>query len=453
MHEMTPQKVTKHIVNSHPCVRDMCIPYNILITGYLYSMCIEEAIRITHIPSNILAMVKRYLIMYQQSSMYCGLESNLNTCLLTIPNAHSSKPMTVYNTAQMQQSEVQLRHTRPNHSISSFNKRKTSICTIHKTWLPMAKPLKEQLHLMMDLDDKYMKYSMVALIGGIDSSNTASASCHLCAFPENSATLPYTECFEFVLPSLPKAQYGLSSVYDKYNHRIYTMNPCTQYSTSIHCMDLNTNNMAWKEITNELWMSRSNTSVCMVDKGRFIAIIGGIGTGHKYKGRQTKGTELYAINANKSIKLSLMNRYSENGASVYNEDLHNIVMGDAIGFQLYDINKDRWCHLYDRYYNTLDIERHKPNIWISDSNPFIVYFSGFKTIEPEMYESSWIGSPHNGGQSSFMVERFDLREYAQKRVVRLRDISWNNLAHYNEILSFNPNTVNINCANVAHLSF
>eukprot|EP01083_Nonionella_stella_P043103 116331_1 len=69
--------------------------------------------------------------------------------------------------------------------------------------------------------------------------------------------------------------YGLSTIYDKYNNTIYTMNPSSHYSTDIWSLDFNAksiNDMSWNKITNKLLMSRSNTCICMVDKGRLLQL-------------------------------------------------------------------------------------------------------------------------------------------------------------------------------------
>lgn len=376
-----------------------------------------------------------------------------------------------------------------------------SICAINNTTLPL--PFLNMLkhgheHNMdnsMDTETTDNKYNISIFIGGNDielkhmsSKSLPSDECNICALPKNVSALQdinrmnksedlnlfsgsmrsstsdfvsnnnkardYKQMingFHFKFPSLPQPMYGLNTIYDKYHNKLYIMNPWNIYSTNIWCSDLNASNfqeLQWKKITNKLLMSRSNTSICMVDRGRFIAIMGGKGR-FQYRGIQTKGIELYSPDADKSIKLSLMNRFSENGASIYNEDLHNIILGDSVGFELYDINKDKWSHLYDRYYNTLVTDKYnkRPNLWISESNPFIVYTAGYKKIK---CKCKWTGEIDI---TNYCIERFDIREYTKKPIIQLKDVSWESLAHYNELLSFNTNVIETSNTQIAHFTF
>ena len=429
------------------------------------------------IPSNILTNVTNYY------GLDYGLRKDESLNLLSILNTSPTSQLKLLNVNHMKAYNVHMTninnaHTK-HHSIFGLDEQSKqdkhdhittnpSICSINNTSIPI--PFQTMLTNSKNITlssyhkmNNNIKASMVIFIGGtrysaIESKSVASIECNICAFPALHSALQISEkhrddkqiinAFNFTFPSLPQPMCGLSTIYDKYHNKIYTMNPWNKYSTNIWCCDLNVDqykDLKWKSITNKLQMSRSNTSICMVDRGRFIAIMGGKGRYH-HRGIQTKGMELYSEQCDKSIKLSLMNRFSENGASVYNEELHNIVVGDSIGFQLYDINKDEWYHLYDRYYNTLD-NKIKPKIWISDTNPFIVYLSGYKKIK---CQCKWTGEIDI---KNYCVERFDIREYRKKPILRLRDVSWESLAHYNELIYFDENVINTNNTKVASLAF
>eukprot|EP01084_Bolivina_argentea_P049467 90968_1 len=210
---------------------------------------------------------------------------------------------------------------------------------------------------------------------------------------------------------------GLSVTYDKYNNMIYAMNSqCSNNSTSVYSLDLNTKikgEFNWNEIKDGLLTIRHNTSVCMVDKGRFIAVIGG-NSMHSYK--ILKNTELYAVNTQTSIRLKMLRVGSRNAASIYSDTFHQIIMGSSNSFELYDINKDEWIHVFDRYWDRVDSNRNS-NIWISKFNPNIIFFSGFR----------------KSGRN-FIVERYDLRQKKELQII----MDKKEIAARDEILNLSP---------------
>ena len=467
------------------------------------------------IPSNILNEITNYcgIIDYGLSNQSLNLLSITNDTPLSqmkLVNVNEMKSYDVqinYMKAENASSKHYKHTQNMSHSSIPFLSlttmtRNPSICGINNIPLPL--PFQNMLKCDNLMDREYSKDPLIEnnkcnvsiFIGGNDfelnqlkpSKLLASDECNICAFPKSISALQdinrmnksedfnlfpksmrtsssdfasnnnkardYKQMingFHFKFPSLPQPMYGLNTIYDKYHNKLYAMNPWNIYSTNIWCSDLNASNfeeLQWNEITNKLLMSRSNTSICMVDRGRFIAIMGGKGR-FQYRGIQTKGIELYSPAANKSIKLSLMNRFSENGASIYNEDLHNIILGDSVGFELYDINKDKWYHLYDRYYNTLVTDKYnkKPNLWISESNPFIVYMAGYKKIK---CQCKWTGEID---ETNYCIEKFDIREYTKKPIVELKDVSWESLSKYNELLRFDTNIIKTTNTQITHLTF
>ena len=136
---------------------------------------------------------------------------------------------------------------------------------------------------------------------------------------------------------------------------------------NVYCVKFDDIDFKWKQI-GCLLNKRSNTSLCMVDNDRFIAILGGT---------LPKCAELYALNCNKSIRIRNMIQPMEYTKSIYHDKFHKIIVADRYnkGIQLYDINKDKWDiiqlqeNMDDNYIN---------DIFICNENPNYLYMIGNK---------------------------------------------------------------------------
>merc|ERR1711991_858403 len=94
----------------------------------------------------------------------------------------------------------------------------------------------------------------------------------------------------------------------------------------------------WKQCHKELRHKRTDTSACMVDRDKYIAILGGITNGYA---SANGAAELFAVNCGVSIDLAKMNKNKMNGSCEYNDKYHGIIAcgRDIVeGIELYDIN-------------------------------------------------------------------------------------------------------------------
>eukprot|EP01084_Bolivina_argentea_P194979 334605_1 len=172
------------------------------------------------------------------------------------------------------------------------------------------------------------------------------------------------EGYNFKLPSFPThntAEFGQfpSLIYNKSDDILYGMNVYntennhkTQGVFSLKCNVKNTENWKWENQNVLLNFSRYETSLCMVDNDRFIAILGGCDANYN----AVSCAELYAINCRKSIPLPNMSLgCSRQIKSVYHKQFHRIIAADINhGLEWYDINKDIWITIADCYVSSMD---------------------------------------------------------------------------------------------------
>ena len=139
----------------------------------------------------------------------------------------------------------------------------------------------------------------------------------------------------------------------------------TDLMYKLECGSNDVTKYLWKSRGNILLHKRTNTSACIVDKDRFIAIFGG-----DCLGRSMKQMELVALNCDVSIPLCGMNRSMKNGYSKYNEKFHGIVTcgnGKRDVMEIYDIDKDKWRIIKNKLLYRVD------GMMIDNGNPNIVY--------------------------------------------------------------------------------
>ena len=202
-------------------------------------------------------------------------------------------------------------------------------------------------------------------------------------------------CYEMDAPSFQTPLRNSYFLYDKYNQKIYALISLYynhfRYNTvnMFYALDLNNYVYPKKWASTKLSIDyKDHQSACMVDKGRFIAIM------------QSNKLKLLSLKLYKSIDLSDMIHHHQYEPSIYHEKYHKIFIGGTKYFEQYDINKDFWsifyCRsfAYDHYFN--DKTGHQ-NIWISYSNPNIMYFAGACTCTKK-----------------YVVEMFDLRSSNKK---------------------------------------
>eukprot|EP01084_Bolivina_argentea_P024388 45446_1 len=80
----------------------------------------------------------------------------------------------------------------------------------------------------------------------------------------------------------------------------------------------------------------------------------------------------------KSIQCKDMIKHRINGYSIYDNKFHRVIIGSDNTIEYYDINKDYWILINsETNFNYSSIMMNiKPNIFISDYNPNILFISG-----------------------------------------------------------------------------
>ena len=112
-------------------------------------------------------------------------------------------------------------------------------------------------------------------------------------------------------------------------------------------LDLNQIDKLQKTYCGKLNAERCYTCTCMVDKDRFIAILGGSNDAgfYSYGDECSNKAQLYALNSNKiiSIKDTIFQTYGRSSKSLYHDNFHKIVVCDDRGrIEWHDINQDKW---------------------------------------------------------------------------------------------------------------
>ena len=182
---------------------------------------------------------------------------------------------------------------------------------------------------------------------------------------------------QFRLPSMNKFRTytqcrNVSMVYSRYNSILYM----TTDFRNLYSLDLTKSDSmcGWNDNTKNLFYRRTNMSLCLVDKDRFIAILGGTDE-DEYLFETSKYAELYAINCDKSVALKEMNYgYGHDAVSIYHNKFHKIIIAENERMEWHDINKDKWIVLSSN--NGQDKGR-IIDICVDDDNPNIVYITSF----------------------------------------------------------------------------
>eukprot|EP01083_Nonionella_stella_P040475 109840_1 len=196
-------------------------------------------------------------------------------------------------------------------------------------------------------------WKMIAHIGGTyNDAKIKQHAVNYCSLTAIDAS--YTQALNFPLPPLPSILSHPAAVYSSVHHKIYVMNhQQANAGKTIHELDMlpdkSPTKWDWKLCSTNLTLKRKNTSICLVDKDRYIAIMGG--QSHAYLD-DVKSTELFSFRNDKSILLADMCLNRKNAASVYHDMFHKIIVvggtnrPQSYQLEVYDINKDRWTMLY-----------------------------------------------------------------------------------------------------------
>ena len=217
--------------------------------------------------------------------------------------------------------------------------------------------------------------------------------------------------YNFALPPITKEnkyKYGQSMIYNETNTTLYATGSSNMYSLSFE-----DKNYKWKRFKYPLRYKRANSALCMVDKDRFIAVIGGVKSDEERKRvwchrHPTKYAELLSLDCGISIKLKDMNRAKRNPLSIYNDKYHEIIVSDEGGYnnslERYDLNKDEWISMMinDNYQDRFPL-KDVIEMYIQQDNPNIINFLGIR--QHELY------NPTN--PEDFVVYQLDSRNVAQ----------------------------------------
>lgn len=188
---------------------------------------------------------------------------------------------------------------------------------------------------------------------------------YLIGIPDNR-----DKAYAFVLPYRFQANGILHSLYDETRNRLYAIGsyPWTTVNSILYGLNLNHSQgyNKWTSVglsIHKIGIKTKNCGVCMVDNDRFIAMI------------DSQISELYALNCHESIRISAPNQSPSiyNKANcVYHNKYHRIIYGNNSGIQWYDINKDKWMLIMDKYQSqTLKM----CNIWISNINKNLLFIT------------------------------------------------------------------------------
>ena len=195
---------------------------------------------------------------------------------------------------------------------------------------------------------------------------------------------------DFPLPELHITASSL--IYNPTNKTLYAMYLSVD-SNIIYSLDckqklypLKPGWIQWEPARNRLCYKREHSSLCLIDKDRFIAVIGGSMQSYPhYRLKTSKKVELFAVNCEVSVPLQDMNVAKAKGISRYNAKHHTIVTcgrARTDGMEIYDVNEDEWRMIVRELpFETL-IE-----MFIDDNNANIVYFIGCSTncAQPKGY--------------------------------------------------------------------
>ena len=160
------------------------------------------------------------------------------------------------------------------------------------------------------------------------------------------------------LPNIPTKFTNPNVIYSQIHNKLYIMNhQQAMHGKTIYALDMssrsrsgtNTNSdwkwkWDWQLVSDKLKFKRKNTSLCMVDGDRYIAILGGEMHDYEY----CNHAELYSLQTDTSIALANMIGRAANGSSIYHPKLHKIICfgrgnhWEHNCIEIYDINKDKW---------------------------------------------------------------------------------------------------------------
>ena len=212
--------------------------------------------------------------------------------------------------------------------------------------------------------------------------------------PTNSCSLtaihPYLgdDAINLPIPSIPIEFTNPNVIYSNIHNKMYIMNhKDPMHGKYIYSLDMSStlnkiNNIwRWEFVTDTLKYKRRDTSICMVDQDKYIAILGG----KDLNGWKCNKVELYSLQCNTTIDLASMpiNSHATNGSSVYHAQNHQIIsVSPSYNLTVYEINKDHWhC---SRVETPRDYGSRRPQrVYLSSSNPNVLYC--LASIKPENY--------------------------------------------------------------------
>ena len=220
---------------------------------------------------------------------------------------------------------------------------------------------------------------------------------------------PTCNIYQYLFPSFPSDHdtFLPSVTYSQQHQTLFTVHTPPYYSPFVYELYLNRGDLKpkWRKsmrLSVNVY-GKYARSLCMVDSDRFMAILSGsvIENENENENESIISTELYALNCNKSIKLSNLNglHNARNINSLYNDRLHKIIAcGEDRWIEVFDINKDKWIEIRTDEENTRSKIR---QIWICQDNPYIIHRS------------------YNNNR--FQIETIDLRdEWTIKKVESFR---------------------------------
>eukprot|EP01083_Nonionella_stella_P156148 505248_1 len=372
----------------------------LLIHGFVNASCSESSCNLLYIPSDMINLIIIYYTFH-------GLDSH--TFLVSIEtNSSQYEIMKLFNISNQRMYPQRIIFADPNFNnfkskkldkkdvIEQWSRKNPGQCIINHVPLPFH--LQKNKYLYDKYDDyqsnlKSSNWSLIIHVGGYNNYKQ-SPECHLTAF--NRASLHddmnrYSHAYNFEAPPFPEPTSNPSIVYNANNQTLYAMNGLTANSVrghgrTIYSLSLsdeqqtmkgnhlnNDDTWQWNIQSTKLKRMRFNTSCCMVDHGRFIAILGGYRDSKKIN-----YGELYALNLDKSIWFKCMTKARQNACSLYHDTYHKIIIGGEDikdGLESYDINKDDW-RMLKTYNTTVSPYNRLQNLWVSENNPSILFLVG-----------------------------------------------------------------------------
>jgi len=269
---------------------------------------------------------------------------------------------------------------------TSFQHNDGAKCSIYHAALPLSlqkQCARDGTNHLSTAQTRSQRWSMVATIGKISE---------LFAFPfsitaDESAIYGV---YKFKLPPFPKQLQPSTVTFNHSTNTLYAMNAfkSSNYfqseSHTVYKLNFFSKRPEW-ELASGSIKSRHNTTSCMVDHDRCIAIFGGDSFG-----LSSTTAEIYALNSGKAVMLKDMQFERDEALSVYHPHYHRLIVADTWKekqryypeesrsywstqrhIEWYDINKNEWTLLRH------DVDMHRVgHVLIPEMQPHLVVFVG-----------------------------------------------------------------------------